>query len=176
MEYEITVGIEIHFELNTKTKMFSGAPYKFKAEANTCTNEIDLAHPGTLPCVNKEAVKKAIMACKGLNMTIDKLIRFDRKNYYYSDLPKGYQITQQFHPIGSNGYVEIDVDGTKKKIGIERLHMEEDTAKQFHLHDETLIDYNRAGVPLVEVVSKPEIKSGLEAALYVDKLRQILEY
>ncbi|MDO5439901.1 MAG: Asp-tRNA(Asn)/Glu-tRNA(Gln) amidotransferase subunit GatB [Erysipelotrichaceae bacterium] len=176
MEYDVVVGIEIHLELTTNTKMFSGAPYKFKSEANTCTNEIDLGHPGTLPCVNMEAVKKAIMTCFALNLDIDKLIKFDRKNYYYSDLPKGFQITQQFHPIGKNGYIEIYVNGGYKKIRINRAHMEEDTAKQFHLYDETLIDFNRAGVPLLEIVSEPDIASGEEAALYVEKLRQTLDY
>ena len=176
MEYDIVVGIEIHLELLTNTKMFSGAPYKFKAEANTCTNEVDLAHPGALPCLNKEAVKKAIMTCFALNLNIDKIIKFDRKNYYYSDLSKGYQITQQFHPIGSNGYIEIYVNGDYKKIRINRAHMEEDTAKQFHLYDETLIDFNRSGVPLLEIVSEPDIASGEEAALYVEKLRQTMDY
>ena len=176
MNYDVVVGIEIHLELSTNTKMFSGAPYKFKAEANTCVNEVDLGHPGAMPCVNMEAVKKAIMTCKALNLNIDKIIKFDRKNYYYSDLPKGFQITQQFHPIGSNGYIEIDVDGTFKKIRINRAHMEEDTAKQYHLYDQSLLDFNRAGVPLLEIVSEPDIASGVEAALYVEKLRQTLDY
>jgi len=176
MNYDIVIGIEIHMELSTKTKMFSGAPYKFKAEANTCVNQIDLAHPGTLPCLNKKAVEMAIMTCYALNLNIEPLIRFDRKNYYYSDLSKGYQITQQFHPIGSNGYIEIYVNGEYKKIRINRAHMEEDTAKQFHLYDETLIDFNRAGVPLIEIVSEPDMTSGEEAALYVEKLRQTMDY
>ena len=176
MKYDVVVGLEIHLELTTDTKMFSGAPYKFKSEANTCTNEVDLGHPGTLPCLNKEAVRKAIMTCFALNLNIDKVIKFDRKNYYYSDLPKGFQITQQFHPIGSHGYIEIYVNGDYKKIRINRAHMEEDTAKQFHLYDQTLIDFNRAGVPLLEIVSEPDISSGEEAALYVEKLRQTLDY
>lgn len=176
MNYDVVIGIEIHCELKTKTKMFSGAPYAFKSEANVCANEVDLAFPGTLPCVNKEAVKKAIEACTALHLTIDPLIKFDRKNYFYSDLPKGYQITQQFHPIGRNGYIDIDVDGKTKRIRINRIHMEEDTAKQFHLYDETLIDYNRAGVPLIEIVTEPDMSSGLEASLYVEKLRQALLY
>ena len=176
MEYTTVVGIEIHLELNTNTKMFSGAPYKFKKEANTCVNEVDIALPGTLPCLNKEAVKKAISLCLALNLNIDKLIKFDRKNYYYSDLPKGFQITQQFHPIGSHGYIDIYKNGEYKKIRINRCHMEEDTAKQFHLNDVTLIDYNRSSVPLLEIVSEPDMSSGEEAALYVDKLRQTFEY
>ena len=176
MEYDTVVGIEIHLELKTKTKMFSSAPYQFKAEANTCTNEIDLGHPGTLPQVNEDAVKKSLMICCGFNATIDPLIKFDRKNYYYSDLAKGFQITQQFHPIGRNGYVEILVNGQYKKIRINRMHMEEDTAKQFHLFDQTLIDFNRSGVPLVEIVSEPDIASGDEAMLYVEKIKQTCEY
>ena len=176
MEYDTVVGIEIHLELKTKTKMFSSAPYQFKAEANTCTNEIDLGHPGTLPQVNEDAVKKSLMICCGFNATIDPLIKFDRKNYYYSDLAKGFQITQQFHPIGKNGYVEILVNGQYKKIRINRMHMEEDTAKQFHLFDQTLIDFNRSGVPLVEIVSEPDIASGDEAMLYVEKIKQTCEY
>lgn len=116
-EYYVTIGIEIHCELKTNTKMFSSAPVRFGETANTCTSVIDLAHPGTLPCVNKEAVRLAIKACTGMNCTIDPLVRFDRKNYYYSDLPKGYQITQQFYPIGKDGYVEIDTEeGPKKSV------------------------------------------------------------
>jgi len=176
MNYDTVIGIEIHIELKTNSKMFSGAPYSFKASANTCTNEIDLALPGSLPCVNKQAVVKALQACYALNLEIDPLIRFDRKNYYYSDLPKGFQITQQFHPLGKNGYVNIETEEGVKKIRINRIHMEEDTAKQFHLRSQSLIDYNRAGVPLIEVVSEPDISSGEEAGKYVENLKQIVEY
>ena len=158
MTYDVTIGIEIHVQLKTATKMFSGAPTSFGRKANTCVNEIDLGHPGTLPEVNKEAVHKAIQACTALHLTIDPLVQFDRKNYYYSDLPKGYQITQQFHPIGRDGYVEIESNGKTKKIRIERIHMEEDTAKQFHLSKFSLLDFNRAGTPLIEIVSKPDMK------------------
>ena len=176
MNYDVVIGIEIHLELKTVTKMFSGSPYAFKSEANTCINEVDLAFPGTLPCVNKDAVKKAIEACTALHLEIDPLIKFDRKNYYYSDLPKGFQITQQFHPIGKNGHIDINVEGQNKRIRINRIHMEEDTAKQFHLYDETLVDFNRAGVPLIEIVTEPDMSSGLEASLYVEKLRQTMLY
>lgn len=176
MKYDVVIGIEIHCELKTNSKMFSGAPCSFGEEGNTCVNEIDLGHPGTLPCVNKEAIKKAVQACLAFNLKIDPLIRFDRKNYYYSDLPKGFQITQQFYPIGKDGYVIIDVENEKKKIGINRIHLEEDTAKQFHLEDETLIDFNRAGTPLIEIVSEPDMKNGKEAAAYVETLRQTLLY
>lgn len=176
MNYETVIGIEIHCELKTKTKMFSGAPVSFGAVANSCVNEIDLGHPGTLPCVNKEAVRLAIMAATALHCEIDPLVKFDRKNYYYSDLPKGFQITQQFHPIGSGGYVEIETDAGMKKIRLNRIHMEEDTAKQFHNEEGTLIDFNRAGTPLVEIVSEADMRSGKEAAAYVEKLRSILNY
>lgn len=176
MSYEVVIGIEIHCELKTKTKMFSGAPVSFGEKANSCVNEIDLGHPGTLPCLNQEAVAMAVRACTALHMDIEPLVQFDRKNYYYSDLPKGFQITQQFHPIGQNGYVEIETEEEKKVIKIERLHMEEDTAKQFHYDVGTLIDYNRAGTPLIEIVSQPDMRNGKEAAAYVEKLRTILYY
>lgn len=176
MEYDVTIGIEIHCQLKTKTKMFSGAPTSFGRKPNVCTNEIDLGHPGTLPCVNKEAVVKAIEACTALHLTIDPLVKFDRKNYYYSDLPKGFQITQQFHPIGRNGYIMIDTEEGQKKIRINRIHMEEDTAKQFHLTKFSLLDYNRAGTPLIEIVSEPDMHNGEEAEKYVEALRQTLYY
>ena len=176
MNYEVVIGIEIHCELKTKTKMFSGSPTSFNEPANTCVNEIDLAFPGTLPTVNKEAVRKGIMACAAFYLEIDTLFKFDRKNYYYSYLTKGVQITQQFHPLGKNGYVDIEVDGNTKRIGINRIHLEEDTAKQFHIDDETLIDFNRAGTPLIEIVSDPDMSSGSEASAYVETLRQTLLY
>ena len=176
MEYDVTIGIEIHCQLKTDTKMFSGAPTSFGRKANTCVNEIDLGMPGVLPEVNREAVKKAVMACIALHLDIDPLVKFDRKNYYYSDLPKGFQITQQFHPIGRNGYVEIETSEGKKKIRINRIHMEEDTAKQFHLTKFSLLDFNRAGTPLIEIVSEPDMHSGEEAEAYVEALRQTLYY
>ena len=176
MEYDVVIGIEIHCELKTETKMFSGAPCSFGRKANTCTNEVDLGHPGAMPCVNKEAVAKAIEACTALHLTIDPLVKFDRKNYYYSDLPKGFQITQQFHPIGRDGYVIIHTENGDKKIGIERIHMEEDTAKQFHLREQSLLDYNRAGTPLIEIVSRPDMSSGEEAQAYVEAIRETLYY
>ena len=176
MEYDVTIGIEIHCQLKTDTKMFSGAATSFGRKANTCVNEIDLGMPGVLPEVNREAVKKAVMACTALHLDIDPLVKFDRKNYYYSDLPKGFQITQQFHPIGRNGYVEIETAEGKKKIRINRIHMEEDTAKQFHLTKFSLLDFNRAGTPLIEIVSEPDMHSGEEAEAYVEALRQTLYY
>ena len=176
MNFETIIGIEIHCELNTKTKMFSSAPNSFGKEPNTQVSAVDLAHPGIMPTVNKKAVVYAIMACSALNLEIDNELWFDRKNYFYSDLPKGYQITQDKRPIGKNGYLEIETSNGLKRIGIERIHMEEDTAKQSHFGDSTLLDYNRCGVPLIEIVSKPDMRSGEEAAKYVEKLRSILAY
>lgn len=176
MNFEVIIGIEIHCELKTKTKMFSSAPVSFAAEVNTCTNEIDLGMPGTLPSVNKAVVQKTIKVCHALQCEIDQLLRFDRKNYYYSDLPKGFQITQQFYPIGQHGKVEIDVDGVKKTVRVNRIHMEEDTAKQFHHEDGTYLDFNRAGIPLIEIVSEPDMRTGKEAAAYVEKIKNILYY
>ena len=176
MNFETIIGIEIHCELNTKTKMFSSAPNSFGKEPNTQVSKVDMAFPGILPTVNKKAVEYAIMACSALNLSIDNELWFDRKNYFYSDLPKGYQITQDKRPIGRDGYIEVDTINGIKRIGIERIHMEEDTAKQSHYGDYTLIDYNRCGVPLIEIVSKPDMRSGEEAAKYVEKLRSILSY
>lgn len=176
MNYETVIGIEIHCELKTKSKMFSGAPVSYGAQPNTCVNEIDLGHPGTLPSLNKEAVRKALQACMALNLEIEPLVRFDRKNYYYADLPKGFQITQQFHPIGSSGYINIETAQGPLRVRINRLHMEEDTAKQYHVDEESWIDFNRAGTPLVEIVSEADMRSASQAMAYVDKLRNILMY
>ncbi len=176
MEYKATIGIEIHCELKTKSGMFSGAPNEFGMEANAGTCAIDLAMPGTLPELNEEGVRKAIQACTAFHLTLDPLVRFDRKNYFYSDLAKGYQITQQFHPLGRNGYLMIDTPEGKKKVRINRIHMEEDTAKQFHMNDKTLMDFNRSGVPLIEIVSEPDMSTGQEAEAYVEALRQTLYY
>ena len=176
MEFEPVIGLEIHVELKTKTKMFSTGPVLFGQEANTMIAPLDMAFPGTMPTVNKQAVIYAIRVCNALHMSIDKELHFDRKNYFYSDLPKGYQITQQARPIGSEGYLEIEVNGNKKRINIERLHMEEDTCKQLHFNTFTLLDYNRAGTPLIEIVSKPEMRSGEEAMKYVEKIRSIVVF
>ncbi len=176
MEFESVIGLEIHVEMKTKSKMFSNAPVKFGAIPNTLVRPLDMAFPGTMPVVNKQAVINAIRVCHALNMKIDQEIHFDRKNYFYSDLPKGYQITQQFRPIGSDGYLDIYVNGNKKRIEIERLHMEEDTCKQLHFPGYTLLDYNRAGTPLIEIVTRPTIRSGIEAQKYVEMIRQIVVY
>lgn len=176
MEFEPVIGLEIHVELKTKSKMFSNGPVLFGAEPNTLVVPLDMAFPGTMPTVNKEAVIYAIRVSNALHMKIDHELHFDRKNYFYSDLPKGYQITQNLRPIGSDGYLEIEVNGELRRINIERLHMEEDTCKQLHFNTFTLLDYNRAGVPLIEIVSRPEIRNGEEAMKYVEKIRSIVVY
>ena len=176
MEFEPVIGLEIHVELKTKSKMFSSAPVTYGKEANSQTVPLDFGFPGTLPTVNKEGVIYAIRVSNALHMSIDHELHFDRKNYFYSDLPKGYQITQDRRPIGSEGYLEIEVNGQKKRIGIERLHIEEDTCKQLHFKDFTLLNYNRAGTPLIEIVSKPEIRSGEEAMKYVERIRSIVVF
>ncbi|MGL6125130.1 MAG: Asp-tRNA(Asn)/Glu-tRNA(Gln) amidotransferase subunit GatB [Metamycoplasmataceae bacterium] len=171
---EVVIGIEIHLELNTKTKLFSNAKNDFNSLPNTNATVIDIGYPGTLPSVNKEAVIKAIKLAKSLKMDIDNELHFDRKNYYYTDIPKGYQITQQFRPIGKNGILSLSLgEGRKKDIKINRIHIEEDTARQIHTDTETLINYNRAGVPLIEIVSEPEINSAEEAVNYIDLIRTI---
>lgn len=174
MKYEAVIGIEIHCALNTQSKMFSGSENSYGAQANTTINEIDLAYPGTLPSVNKKAVDLSVNLAKALKMDVDPLIRFDRKNYYYSDLSKGYQITQQFYPLGSHGTFDIMVDNEVMPIRINRLHMEEDTAKQTHDTGKTLIDFNRAGTPLIEVVTEADFRTGAQAAAYVEGLRQVV--
>lgn len=167
-----TIGIEVHVELKSLSKVFSNSKNNFNDPVNTNVNVIDLAYPGSLPRLNKEVINMAIKACLALNCDVTRLMHFDRKNYFYADLPKGFQITQQDTPIGTNGYIEIE---NGKKIRIERLHIEEDTCKSIH-SKETLLNFNRAGVPLLEIVSKLDIHSGLEAVQYVEKLRETLLY
>ena len=176
MEFEAIIGLEIHVEMKTKSKMFSSGPVSFGEDPNTRVNPVDMAFPGTMPTVNKQAVINAIRVSNALHMDIDDTVIFERKNYFYSDLPKGYQITQQFRPIGSNGYLTIETSNGPKKIEIERLHMEEDTCKQLHSWDFSLLDYNRAGIPLIEIVSRPDMRNGEEAAKYVEKIRSIVTF
>ena len=176
MNFEQVIGLEVHCELKTHSKMFSAAPVTFGEDVNTMVNEVDLGMTGTMPVLNKRGVEFAIRVCHALHMEIDELLCFDRKNYYYSDLPKGFQITQDKRPIGINGYLDIEVDGEVTRVEIERLHMEEDTAKQFHFDDYSLIDYNRAGIPLIEIVTRPNIGNGAQAAAYLEKLRQVFLY
>ena len=174
--YIPTIGIEVHVELKTNTKIFSDAKNGYGQMANSYTNVIDLGYPGTLPTLNMEVVNLAIKAATVLNCKIRRKMHFDRKNYFYPDNPKNFQITQSRTPIGYDGYVEIEVNGTKKKIEIEEMHIEEDTCKSTHRGDKTLLDFNRAGVPLIEIVTKPCISSSLEAKLYLEKLKELLFY
>ncbi len=171
-----TIGIEVHVELKSKTKVFSDSINNFKDDINTNVNVIDLGFPGTLPKLNKEVINQALLASLALNCKINKVMHFDRKNYFYPDLPKGYQITQKDTPIGYDGYVLIEDEGITKKIELERIHIEEDTCKSIHKDDKTLLNANRAGVPLIEIVTKPVIKSANEAMLYLEKLRETLLY
>ncbi len=175
--YIPTIGVEVHVELKTKTKIFSNAQNGYGQMANSLTNVIDLAYPGTLPTLNEEVVNLAIRAATILNCKIQKVMHFDRKNYFYPDIPKNYQITQNDTPIGYDGYLEITKEnGEKKKIYIEEMHIEEDTCKSAHRGTKTLLDFNRAGVPLIEIVTKPCISDGEEVKLYLEKLRELLSF
>ena len=182
-KYIPIIGLEIHAELKTKSKMFCSCfnnPDRDPANTNIC--EICLAHPGTLPVPNKTAIEWTVIIAKALNCSINKTSKFDRKHYFYPDLPKGYQISQYDLPIGENGFLQLDMRATDNlratpKIGITRVHLEEDTAKLLHDNKgNTLIDFNRAGVPLVEIVSDPDIQSVTEAKLYCQELQMILRY
>ena len=175
-KYIPTIGIEVHVELKTNSKIFSNSKNGYGLGANTLTNVVDLGYPGTLPTVNGEVINIGIKAATILNCKIRKEMHFDRKNYFYPDNPKNYQITQSRTPIGYDGYIEIEVDGKKKKIEIEEMHIEEDTCKSAHRKDVTLLDFNRAGGPLIEIVTKPCISSSEEAKLYIEKLRETLLY
>ena len=174
-KYVPVIGLEVHCELKSNSKNFSSSK-NGEGEVNTNLSVIDIGYPGILPVVNKEAVRKSIMVALALNCNIPEKLTFDRKNYYYPDLPKGYQITQFANPIGTNGYVMINVDGEDKKITIQDTHLEEDTANMDHLSTYSLIDYNRAGVPLLETVTDPCINSSKEAIAYLETLRNMFLY
>lgn len=179
MEWEIVMGLEVHTELATKTKIFCGCSTEFGGEPNTHVCEICSGMPGTLPLLNKRVVEFAIRTGVATNCTITQNNKFDRKNYFYPDLPKAYQISQLYLPICRNGYIKVNTkDGEKKKIGIHEIHMEEDAGKLIHdeFEDCTLVDYNRCGVPLLEIVSEPDFRSAEEVIDYLSKLRAILQY
>ena len=173
--YVPTIGLEVHCELKSKSKNFSAASNS-EGMCNTNLSVVDIGYPGILPTVNKEAVRKSIMVALALNCEIPRVLTFDRKNYYYPDLPKGYQITQFNNPIGTNGYVMINASDGDKKILIHDTHLEEDTANMDHMGTYSLIDYNRAGVPLLETVTEPCISSTLDAITYLETLRNIFLY
>lgn len=172
--YDVIIGVEVHIELKTKSKIFSSANNTFAALPNSQVSPIDVGYPGTMPTLNQEVVISAIKLASALNMKIDSLLRFDRKNYFYPDLPKGYQITQFYHPIGRNGKLEVNIDDKLFLVEFERLHIEEDTAKQIHQDNFTYLDYNRAGIPLLELVTKPIFNNANQVHNYIINLRRIL--
>ncbi|MBE6150718.1 MAG: Asp-tRNA(Asn)/Glu-tRNA(Gln) amidotransferase subunit GatB [Firmicutes bacterium] len=175
-DYKKTIGIEIHCELNSNTKIFSNSINGYGKTANSNVNVVDLGYPGVLPTLNMEVIRLALKAALILNCEINKEMHFDRKNYFYPDNPKNYQITQLETPIGVNGWVEIEVNGQKKKIRIHDIHIEEDTCKSIHYKHHSFLDFNRAGVPLVEIVTEADITSSEEAMAYVEKLRELFLY
>ncbi|MDD4733432.1 MAG: Asp-tRNA(Asn)/Glu-tRNA(Gln) amidotransferase subunit GatB [Bacilli bacterium] len=176
MKYEVTIGLEVHCEVKTNTKMFSSAANRYESTANENINEVDLAFPGTMPVVNYEGVKKALKMAMALNCELPTKMYFDRKNYYYPDLPKGFQLTQMHDPVGINGYLDVYVDDVVKRIHIHDIHLEEDTASLDHYSTFSLIDYNRAGIPLLETVTEPCIHSADEALAFLESLRKIFLY
>lgn len=177
-QYEAVIGLEVHVQLNTNSKAFCGDDASFGAPPNTHISAISLGHPGTLPRINKEQVNKAIRLGLALGCDIRKYNKFDRKNYFYADLPKGYQISQDTQPICLGGTVEIKINDTIKTIGVTRIHMEEDAGKSTHDLDpyNSLIDLNRAGVPLLEIVSEPDLRSADEAYAYLTEIRKLVRY
>lgn len=176
MNFETIIGLEVHVELKTNSKVFSPSPIGFGDEPNSNISPADLGYPGTLPVLNKQAVDFAMKAAMALNMEVATDTIFDRKSYYYPDNPKAYQISQDKQPIGEHGWIDIEVDGKQKRIGITRLHLEEDAGKLSHHDGYSLVDYNRQGAPLIEIVSEPDIRSPEEAYAYLDKLKNIIQY
>ncbi|MBP1744098.1 MAG: gatB [Firmicutes bacterium] len=175
MEFESVIGLEVHAELSTKTKIYCGCSTEFGGMPNSRVCPVCLGLPGALPVLNKKVVEYGIKAGLALNCSITKIGRMDRKNYFYPDCSKDYQITQDELPICRDGYIEIELeDGSIKRVGIERIHMEEDAGKLLHTEAGSLVDFNRCGVPLIEIVSKPDLRSPAEATLYLQKLKSIL--
>ena len=177
-EWEIVCGLEVHAQVTSKAKLFSGASTEFGAEPNSQVSFVDAGFPGMLPVVNQECVAQAVRTGLGLDAQINLVSRFDRKNYFYADLPQGYQISQLYHPIVGAGHVEIEANGAVSRIGVTRLHLEQDAGKSLHDQDpaRSFIDLNRSGVALMEIVSEPDIRSPEEAGAYLRKLRSILRY
>ena len=177
-DWEVVIGMEVHAQVNSRAKLFSGASTEFGAEPNSHVSLVDAAMPGMLPVINEECVAQAVRTGLGLNAQINLRSVFDRKNYFYPDLPQGYQISQYKNPVVGEGEIEISVDGEVKRVGIERLHLEQDAGKSIHDQhpDYSYVDLNRSGVALMEIVSRPDLRSSKEAQAYVTKLRTILRY
>lgn len=180
MNYETVIGLEVHVQLNTKTKIFCGCSIKFGAPPNTNICPVCLGLPGVLPVLNKSVLRKSVKAALALNCEIAKFSKFDRKQYFYPDLPKNYQISQYDMPISQNGWIIIDIDGNEKKIGITRVHMEEDAGKLIHSENaginKSYVDYNRTGTPLIEIVSEPDMRTPKEAYEYLSAIKSIMKY
>lgn len=178
MEFETVLGLEVHTELATDTKIFCSCSTEFGGEPNTHVCEVCSGMPGTLPVLNKQVVEFAIKTGLATNCEITRYNKFDRKNYFYPDLPKAYQISQLYLPICQNGHIDIEVNGVKKSIRIKEIHMEEDAGKLIHdeWEDCSLVDYNRSGVPLIEIVSEPDMRNAEEVIAYLEKLRMIIQY
>ncbi|WP_413496793.1 Asp-tRNA(Asn)/Glu-tRNA(Gln) amidotransferase subunit GatB [Carnobacterium maltaromaticum] len=177
MNFETVIGLEVHVELKTDSKMFSSAPAHFGAEPNTNTNVVDWGYPGVLPVVNQRAIDFGMRAALALNCTISQHTKFDRKNYFYPDNPKAYQISQFDQPMGHDGWIEIEVEGVTKKIRIERVHLEEDAGKNNHGSDGySYVDLNRQGTPLIEIVSEADMRSPEEAYAYLEAVKQIIQF
>lgn len=180
-KYETIIGLEVHLQLNTNSKLFCGCSTQYGAEPNANTCPVCLGLPGTLPVINEKAVEYALLACRATGCEINQYNKFDRKNYYYPDLPKGYQISQYDLPIGYGGNITIEVDDQRKEIGLTRIHLEEDAGKLIHKgsvseSDNSLVDYNRGGIPLIEIVSEPDLRTPEEAREYLNSLKQIMLY
>ena len=177
-EYEVVIGLEVHAQVLSESKLFSTSSTKFGAEPNTQVSLVDAAFPGMLPVINEFCIKQAVKTGIGLNAKINKKSIFDRKNYFYADLPQGYQISQYKNPIVGEGTVILDLPDGEKSIGIERLHLEQDAGKSIHdiNPQNTFVDLNRSGVALMEIVSKPDLRSLEEVNLYIKKLRSIMKY
>lgn len=177
-EWEVVIGLEVHAQVTSKAKLFSGAATDFGAEPNTQVSLVDAAMPGMLPVPNRECIRQAVRTGMAIDAQINKWSRFDRKNYFYADLPQGYQISQLYHPLVGEGAVAIEVDGATRTIGVERIHVEQDAGKLMHDQHPTrsYVDLNRSGVALMEIVSRPDMRSPAEAGAYLSKLRSILRY
>ena len=182
-EWEVVIGLEVHAQVTSNAKLFSGAATAFGAEPNTQVSLVDAAMPGMLPVPNMECIRQAVRTGMAIDAQINKWSRFDRKNYFYADLPQGYQISQLYHPLVGEGAIEISLDeknpdGPTKSIGVERIHVEQDAGKLMHDQHPTrsYVDLNRSGVALMEIVSRPDMRSPAEAGAYLRKLRAILRY